>query len=247
MKYYPKSLYDTIIEPFAGSAQYAFLYWQKQVILVEKYKRIYDIWNWLINEATPDFIMSLPLFKQGEKIVYSNLVVRDLIALESRCGIEYPQLLAGKYNRWAAPIRDLISLESTRGSDGSPRPSAVKYNRWSENDGRGRKRIVDNLHKIKHWKIIRGDYFLAPDVEATWFIDPPYYNKAGLRYKHNCMDIDYEKLGQWCRDRKGQVIACEELGANWLPFRYFMEGRGQKTGKERKKRNFHRSDLDKYK
>ena len=235
VKYYPKPLYDIIIEPFAGSAQYAFLYWQKQVILIEKYERIYDVWDFLINEATPDFIMSLPLFKQGEKIVYSNSVVRDLIALESSMGQIGSHLKAGggNYNRWAEPIRDLIALESCRGAEGAPRPSAAKFNRWSAKDGRGRKRIADNLHKIKHWKIIHGDYSLAPNIEATWFVDPPYYNKAGLSYKHNCMDIDYEKLGQWCRDRQGQVIVCEELGSSWLPFKYFMEGKGQSAGKRK--------------
>lgn len=206
VKHYPKPLYDTIIEPFAGSAQYAFLHWQKQVILVEKDKRIYDVWDWLINEATFDFVMSLPLFQPYEKIVYSNPVIQRLISLECRGGTTGFRLTAGSGN----------------------------YNRWSEKEGRGRKRIADNLHKIKHWKIIHGDYSLAsPNIEATWFIDPPYDCKAGTGYKHSSIDIDYNKLGQWCRDRKGQTIVCEDLGALWLPFKYFMEGNGLSAGKRK--------------
>lgn len=204
VKYYPKPLYDTIIEPFAGSAQYAFYYWEKQVILIEKDRRTYEVWNWLINEATSDFIMSLPLFKQREKIYHSLLAAQDLMRFESTCGNQTPVISAGKYNR------------------------------WSENNGRGRKRIADNLYKIKHWKIIYGNYSLAPNIKATWFIDPSYYCKAGLRYKHNCMDINYEQLGRWCKNRKGQVIVCEDLGASWLPFEYFMDGRGQQIRNPKK-------------
>lgn len=205
IKYYPKPIYDIIIEPFAGSAQYAFHYWDKQVILIEKEKNIYDVWNWLINEATPDFIMSLPLFEQSEKIYHNNLFAQTLMRLEAHGGDQGCALSAGKGG----------------------------FNRWSEKNGRGRKRIADNLYKIKHWKIIYGDYTLAPNIKATWFIDPPYYNKAGLLYKHNCLQIDYKELGQWCKNRLGQVIVCEELGATWLPFKYLVEGRGQKTGMQR--------------
>ncbi len=38
IKYYSTPKHDTIIEPFAGSAQYSFHYWDKQVILIEKFK-----------------------------------------------------------------------------------------------------------------------------------------------------------------------------------------------------------------
>jgi 16S rRNA G966 N2-methylase RsmD len=62
------------------------------------------------------------------------------------------------------------------------------------------------------------------NVEATWFIDPPY-QKAGKYYTgHNKMD--FEKLGEWCKSRKGQVIVCENQGADWLPFRFLTEHRG---------------------
>lgn len=57
-KYYPKPSHDIIIEPFAGSATYCLRddNWKKDIILVEKDKGVYDIWDWLINEACLDDI-----------------------------------------------------------------------------------------------------------------------------------------------------------------------------------------------
>ncbi len=132
VKHYPKPLYGTIIEPFAGSARYALMYWEKKIILIEKNKTIFDIWNWLVNEATKNFILSLPLFEHKEKIVYKDSIIRNLIALESNEGTAKPR----NYSRWRS---------------------------WEP----GRKRIADNLYKIKHWKIIHGDYSLAPNIEAS--------------------------------------------------------------------------------
>ncbi len=63
---------------------------------------------------------------------------------------------------------------------------------------------------------IEGDYTMAPDVDATWFIDPPYDNAAGENYRHH--KLDRYALAQWCRGRRGQVIVCENEGASWLPF-----------------------------
>ncbi|MDB5490460.1 MAG: hypothetical protein JWO78_309 [Micavibrio sp.] len=51
--------YETVIEPFAGSAAYS-VYWEpKNVILIDKSPVIVSIWNYLIN-ATENQIMDLP-------------------------------------------------------------------------------------------------------------------------------------------------------------------------------------------
>jgi hypothetical protein len=205
VKYYPKPKYDIIIEPFAGSAQYAFHYWDKQVILIEKDKAIFDIWDWLINKATYDIIINLPLYKYNEIIDIENKAIKNLISLESfrgccfRSNNDFAKRKIGNRNR----------------------------NRWSANNGNGRKRIADNLYKIRHWKIIHGDYSLANNIEATWFIDPPYSNGIGSRYNYNCDSINYTELGKWCKERKGQIIVCEDLLADWLPFEFLHLNIGQ--------------------
>jgi len=78
------------------------------------------------------------------------------------------------------------------------------------------KRIATMVPLIQHWRIIHGDYSEAPDIEATWFVDPPY---QGLRRGYAYRGIDYDALGAWCMARRGQVIVCERDGAAWLPFR----------------------------
>lgn len=72
--------------------------------------------------------------------------------------------------------------------------------------------------EIRHWRISYGDWFATPDVEATWFIDPPYRGKAGACYPHGSDGIDYGGLSTWCRRRRGQTIVCEGPNADWLPF-----------------------------
>jgi len=82
-----------------------------------------------------------------------------------------------------------------------------------------RRRIAEQVRGISHWRVIEGEYHDAPDIEATWFVDPPYSTKAGSYYPHQPESFD--ALGEWCRHRRGQVIVCEQEGASWLPFRAF--------------------------
>lgn len=84
-----------------------------------------------------------------------------------------------------------------------------------------RERIAAQIDRIKHWKIIEGDYRAAPDIEAAWFVDPPY-QKAGKHYVHKMLPDEYAELGAWCRTRRGQVVVCEAAGADRLPFEPFM-------------------------
>lgn len=84
-----------------------------------------------------------------------------------------------------------------------------------------RARIADQVSAIRHWTVIEGDYTDAPTDEATYFVDPPYDNKAGSHYRVKFKG--HTALGDWCRTRPGQVIACENYGATWLPFRHFRD------------------------
>jgi len=85
------------------------------------------------------------------------------------------------------------------------------------------RRLAEMIPQVQHWRIIEGDYTLAPDIEATWFVDPPY---EGLRRGYAERNIDYGDLGVWCQSRRGQVIVCEQRGAEWLPFRDHAPQRG---------------------
>lgn len=101
--------------------------------------------------------------------------------------------------------------------------------------------MSENLFKIKHWKIICGDYTLAPDIEATWFIDPPYKEDAGKGYRYGSKLIDYEKLAKWSRKKEGEVIFCEGHCGDYLPFRPLLDLKGV-AGKTSKEVIYYRSD-----
>lgn len=192
-KHYPPPIYDTIIEPFAGTAKYS-LYrnnWEKNIILVDAYEVICRIW-WYLQKASPNDILSLPDISKGE-------LVPDYLCDEEK---------------W------LMGFCVNRGTT-YPRKRASNHNSWD----RDKVRIANNLHKIRHWKIIHGSYTDLENQVATWFIDPPY-QEQGWQYKAN--RIDYAALAEWCKSRTGQVIVCENSTANWLDFKPLVPMKGTK-------------------
>jgi hypothetical protein len=95
-------------------------------------------------------------------------------------------------------------------------------------------RVANQLQYIRHWSIIEGSYWQAPDMSATWFIDAPYQIAGQQIYRFNAGTIDYEYLAGWCRTRQGQTMVCENDSAQWLPFTELVAQWGiqKKTSKE---------------
>jgi site-specific DNA-adenine methylase len=190
IKKYPPPVHGLIIEPFAGSARYALEYWDRDVILVDKFHKIVEAWRYL-QQATPEQVLALPDIDPGDDLR------------------NYPDMPDGA--RWLIGFGINAGTSNTRykvTGDG-------KFNRWKS----GKRRIAGDLFKIRHWRIIHGDYRCIGPVVATHFIDPPYFTKAGLEYKHNSRDLDMVELGKWCRSLPGQVIVCEnDSSPRWLPF-----------------------------
>jgi site-specific DNA-adenine methylase len=107
--------------------------------------------------------------------------------------------------------RSLIYFCSARGN-GYVGSVSGNFNNWKKD----KQKIASNLYKIRHWKIIQGNYKEIENIKATWFIDPPYQYVTRRNYKHS--NIDYIHLAEYCKTRNGQVIVCENNKANWLPF-----------------------------
>lgn len=198
-KYYPKPKHDIIIEPFAGSAVYSLKNYEKNIIILDKDERIINIWNYL-KETSSDEILSLPLLTKGQS------------------------LNDEEFNNLSNVQKDLISF-FTNPSSSQPKRSVGKFNIWHE---KNRKRLSEDVNKIRHWQIQLGDYKDIPNQDATWFIDPPYQGNGGKYYKHGNKGIDYDELSQWVQSREGQVIVCENSEANWLPFRPLKRLQGQR-------------------
>lgn len=146
--YYPKPQFDRIIEPFAGSARYSLKYFEKDVLLVDKFDIIVNIWKYL-QECSPNDILSLPSLKQGDKI----------------CRTDF-DCMAQAY---------LFGFMITQGT-ATPMLTVSKFG--AERLESNKKFIANNLFKIKHWQIELGDYATIPNQKATWFIDPPYQKKG---------------------------------------------------------------------
>jgi len=180
------------------------------VVLVDANPIICGIWRWLI-AASPDDVLAVGDIPDGG-------TVDDIDAPQEA------RWLAGFWCNSAAT---------------APRKTRSRFAAWADR-GQGwggwgataRQRIAEQVPLIKRWTVIQGDYTAAPDVRATWFVDPPYRNRAGSYYP--CQPADFGALGDWCRTRQGLVIACENDGADWLPFRPLLERRAVATGSNRR-------------
>ena len=197
---YPPPKYGKIIEPFAGTARYALKYFDREVFLVDKYSVVVDIWHYLQN-CSPNDILSMPrTFKQGqsfEEIKFDCQAQRNLFSYLLSSGDAVPR------NKPTA--RKTID-----------RPNHLNF---------GIQRIAKQLFKIKHWKIILGSYADIENQEATWFIDPPY-QFGGQVYKESNRAINFQDLSQWCTNREGQIIVCENTKADWMDFKPVLRQRG---------------------
>lgn len=88
-----------------------------------------------------------------------------------------------------------------------------------------KQRSASQLEFIRHWEVKLCEYFSVENEQATWFIDPPYNNQAGRHYPKQV--DDYAVLARYCMSREGQIIVCENEGADWLPFKTLASIRAQ--------------------
>lgn len=196
-KHYDVPRFRTVVEPFAGSAGYSVRFADRTVVLGELDEVIYGVWHYLIH-ASADEIRAIPDLEPGQTV--ADLAVpqeaRWLVGFWLNRGASRPRTGPSAW------MREKI------------RPGSF----WGE---RVRETIASQVGSIRHWQIYNCSYeALSSKVrgKATWFVDPPYQNQ-GRHYHHGADAIDFRALGEWCRSRPGQVIVCENEGADWLPFR----------------------------
>jgi site-specific DNA-adenine methylase len=205
---YPSPIYDTIIEPFAGSAGYSIRYYWKNVILCDINPIIYSIWDYLIHVSSEE-ILRLPILGNDDCVDDFSIPqeAKWLIGFWLNTGTDHP---CKRLSMW-----------------GMERVNVNKCMVWCRNVIN---RIAYQVNFIRHWKVYNISYKdIQFNEKMTWFIDPPYNNKPGEYYKFGRKQIDYIDLCNWCLNRRGQVIVCENYGANWLPFKEFGVFRNTKN------------------
>jgi len=191
-KHYPAPQHQVLIEPFAGAAGYSLRYPEKQVKLFDLDPAICGIWDYLIKSDSNE-ILALPIEFNSVDDLKIPQEARWLIGFWLNKGTSTPSKTPSRWMR-----------------DGA-RPNSF----WGTAI---RQRIAGQVGLIKHWTIEQKSFDEIDNQEATWFVDPPYHS-SGKYYRHS--KVDYVLLGEWCRGRSGQVIACEQEGADWLPFETF--------------------------
>lgn len=108
--YYPPPKFDKIIEPFAGSARYSLKYFENDILLVDKFDVIVDLWRWLQKCSKSD-ILNLPNVAPGEDIRKMNLCDKEryLIGFCIGRGNSYPVNVPGNYNNWEQDKKRIAS------------------------------------------------------------------------------------------------------------------------------------------
>jgi len=196
---YPEPQHNTIVEPFAGSAKYSLHYWERDIILCDKYEVVCKLWKWL-QQCSKQDILSIRQLSEGESVDDFQWCCEEekwLIGFLIGAGDARPRKKASPWRTTGRPYYQKQQLS----------------------------KIANNLHKIKHWKILHCGYDELPNIRATWFIDPPYQD-GGHRYKFGNKHIDYNNLREFCLGRKGQVIVCERNTASWMGFKPLTVSQG---------------------
>ena len=191
---YGKPRGDVIIEPFAGSAGYSVRFNAPRVILIDSDPVVVAVWRYLIGASAIE-INALP-------DIAVNTTVDDYGLCQEAAWFVGFWMNSGVPTPRKSPSAWVRSEKRRKGSWG---PVV-------------RSRIASQLQDIRHWDVAHGPYTSAPDIAATWFVDPPYQGRRGAAYRHGSKNLDYEALALWCRSRKGNAIVCEAEGAKWLPF-----------------------------
>lgn len=100
---YPPPKHKRIVEPFAGSARYSLKYWDREVLLMDKYDKIVNMWLWLQKASYYD-VMNLPNMDNREHDRINSYDIpeeaKDIIGYCIGRGSPVPRNKPGKYNDW---------------------------------------------------------------------------------------------------------------------------------------------------
>jgi hypothetical protein len=188
---YPVPHNGVVVEPFAGSAGYSLWHAPEKVLLYDADPIIVGVWDYLIRVSASE-VLALPDLEVGQST--DDLTVPQ----------EARWLIGFWLNRGSAQPKRTRTAYSAR----TDRQQLV----WGE---RARQRIAGDVEKVRRWRITHASYENAPAIDATYFIDPPYADK-GKHYRFST--VDFPALAAWTATLPGQVIVCEQAGADWLPF-----------------------------
>lgn len=198
---YPAPRYQQIIEPFGGAGAYSLRNAAEHDVWINDLDPVtFGIWSFLQSPDALEWVARIPDNAQpGEQV--SELVPNAP-----------PGLLA------------ILRAEANQGTQGRRGINHIVTWMGSSCWHRIKPKLRVAIPTVRTWRITNLAYNELPELEATWFIDPPYANSAGSLYRTKFHQ--HLELGEWCRQRRGQVIVCENEGSDWLPFRELCPPQG---------------------
>jgi site-specific DNA-adenine methylase len=103
---YPSPRHDRIIEPFAGSARYALKWFDRDVLLIDKYETIIRVWQYL-QRCSPADVLRLPDLHRGDNVKDFDLADEErwLIGFCINRGSVTPKNIACDFNSWSSDKR----------------------------------------------------------------------------------------------------------------------------------------------
>lgn len=197
-RYYQSPMYDTIIEPFAGSAAYSCYHLMKdgdlKCILYDKDDDVAHTWDFLLNCSEND-IINYKTPNIGE-YAYEFLIKTCTVSnATSKCiKMKYTERLDRVFQ---IQKRRLLKFRNIR--------HRIKFIHDDYNS-------CDNLHAT--W-FIDPPYQIINKESSSIFQNGNGYSKTC-----NSDNINFVALAEFCLERNGQTIVCEKEGADWLPFQF---------------------------
>jgi site-specific DNA-adenine methylase len=198
VKYYPRPTFDTICEPFAGSARYALEHYSKKVILYDANPEIISIWNYLI-KVPEDEIRALPKLKTGQSIP-------DSLSKDERTLLKY--LVNAGSAAGGQTVTEFVG-------DITPALESIASQLFKIRHWVAKKKSVFEIFSDER------------EEERTWFLDPPY-QFGGEHYTYSSKQLSFPSLAKVCQSLKGQVMVCENTKAKWLDFKPVVNNNGLK-------------------
>jgi hypothetical protein len=195
-----------IIEPFCGGAGYSLRYGAGREVWLNDVGPVGELWEYILS-ATAEELRGLPddELDVGQDIRQLNIPqgAKLLVAMCQTTGRFDGSDASWKISKWGSTRLRKLHRKHKRDKGAF----------WG---GYLVERVLRQREFMKKWKVTQLDYREVPNVEGTWVIDPPYVGQYSKKYSTE--ELDYVKLGSWCRSREGLVLVNENEGADWLPF-----------------------------
>jgi site-specific DNA-adenine methylase len=202
-RYYPSPQYQTIVEPFGGSAAYSCYHLSKdenlRAIICEKNPEVCDAWEWLMGCSEQD-VIDYPTPEIGEQAFDFLIKTCSASNASAKC----------KSMKFTDRVKRVFEIQKRKILKLLPIRDRITFIRGDFRD-------LDNYEAT---------WFIDPPYQVV-SANPKTIFPAGDGYAFDCgaSRLDFGELANYCKSRNGQVIVCEKNGATWMDFQPFHQNK----------------------